>query len=63
MHAQPDDPAAAAEALKFFNWAYQKGGKMAEELDYVPLPAAVVALIKKTWAREIKGANGKPLLD
>lgn len=63
MHAQPDDPTAAAEALKFFNWAYQKGGKMAEELDYVPLPAAVVALIKKTWAREIKGANGKPLLD
>jgi phosphate transport system substrate-binding protein len=63
MHAAPEDPAAAAEALKFFSWAYEKGGKMAEELDYVPLPGAVVALIKKSWAAEIKGADGKPLLD
>jgi phosphate transport system substrate-binding protein len=63
MHEVPDDPATAAEALKFFSWAYDKGGKMAEELDYVPLPHPVVALIKKTWAAEIKGADGKPLLD
>jgi phosphate transport system substrate-binding protein len=59
----PDDPAAAAEALKFFSWAYEKGGKMAEELDYVPLPKTVVALIKKSWAAEIKGADGKPLVN
>ncbi|HEX3495265.1 MAG TPA: phosphate ABC transporter substrate-binding protein PstS [Methylocella sp.] len=63
MPATPQDPAAAAEALKFFSWAYDKGGKMAEELDYVPLPKTVVALIKKTWAAEIKGADGKPLLN
>jgi phosphate transport system substrate-binding protein len=63
VHAVPDDPASTAESLKFFSWAYKNGGKMAEELDYVPLPAAVVALIKKTWANEIKGADGKPLLD
>ena len=43
IHKQPQDPAAAAEALKFFAWAYAKGGKMAEELDYVPMPAKVVA--------------------
>ena len=59
----PVDPAAAAEALKFFSWAYEKGGKMAEELDYVPLPKTVVALIKKSWAAEIKGADGKPLVN
>jgi phosphate transport system substrate-binding protein len=29
---QPNDPAATTEALKFFAWAYAKGGKMAEEL-------------------------------
>jgi phosphate transport system substrate-binding protein len=62
MHATPDDPAAAAQALKFFSWAYQNGGAAAEELDYVPLPNPVVALIKKSWA-DIKGADGKPLLD
>ena len=59
----PDDPAAAAEALKFFSWAYEKGAKMAEDLDYVPLPKTVVALIKKSWAAEIKGADGKPLVN
>ena len=42
IHKQPKDPAAAAEALKFFEWAYANGGKMAEELDYVPMPANVV---------------------
>src|SRR5215831_14641904 len=36
VHKQPSDPAAAAEVLRFFNWAYAKGGKLAEELDYVP---------------------------
>jgi phosphate transport system substrate-binding protein len=42
MPKQPSDPAAAAEALKFFHWAYAKGGKMAQELDYVPMPANVI---------------------
>jgi phosphate transport system substrate-binding protein len=61
IHARPPDPVAAAEALKFFSWAYDKGAKMAEELDYVPMPAQVVASVKKTWASEIKDASGKPL--
>jgi phosphate transport system substrate-binding protein len=61
IYKQPQDPAAATEALKFFAWAYAKGGKMAEELDYVPMPANVVTAIKKTWAAEIKDASGKPL--
>jgi phosphate transport system substrate-binding protein len=34
---------------------------MAEELDYVPMPAKVVADIEKVWAREIKDSSGKPL--
>lgn len=63
MHKTPEDPAAAAEALKFFRWAYEKGAKMAQELDYVPLPKPVVALVEQSWANEIKGADGKPLLD
>jgi phosphate transport system substrate-binding protein len=54
------DEAAAAEALKFFGWAFANGGKAAEELDYIPMPKTVVELIKKSWG-EIKGADGKAL--
>lgn len=53
MHKQPADKAAAAEALKFFGWAFDKGGKMAEELDYIPMPEGVIKQIKDTWAKNI----------
>lgn len=61
MYKQAQDPAASAAALKFFDWAYSKGDKMAEELDYVPMPDAVVNQIRKTWAEQIKAANGTPV--
>lgn len=61
IHKKPQDPAAAADALKFFSWAYAKGAKSAEELDYVPMPASVAGDIQKTWAAEIKDEAGKPL--
>jgi phosphate transport system substrate-binding protein len=54
MHKEPADKAASAEALKFFKWAFENGGKMAEELDYIPMPDAVVKLIEKTWTADIK---------
>ena len=54
MPKQPADKAASADALKFFKWAFEKGGKMAEELDYIPMPEPVVKLIEKTWSAEIK---------
>jgi len=58
---QPQDPAAATEALKFFAWAYAKGGKMAEELDYVPMPQSVVGSVEAMWAKAITDSSGKPL--
>jgi len=61
VYKQPTDPAATGEALKFFAWAYKNGGKMAEALDYVPMPANVVKDIEKTWSTEIKDASGKPV--
>jgi phosphate transport system substrate-binding protein len=54
MHKDPTDKAAAKEAIKFFKWAFEKGDKMAEELDYIPMPAAVVKQIEKTWSADIK---------
>jgi phosphate transport system substrate-binding protein len=58
---QPNDPAATTEALKFFAWAYAKGSKMAEELDYVSMPKKVTDEVQKLWGREIKDSSGKPL--
>ena len=62
IYKKPQDPAAATEALKFFAWSFAKGDKMAEELDYVPMPDKVVADIEKMWAAEIKDDSGKPLV-
>ncbi|MEJ1960276.1 MAG: phosphate ABC transporter substrate-binding protein PstS [Gammaproteobacteria bacterium] len=55
IHASPEDPVAAGEALKFFDWAYKNGGAMAAELDYVPLPKALIDQVRATWKAEIKG--------
>ncbi|HEY7663727.1 MAG TPA: phosphate ABC transporter substrate-binding protein PstS, partial [Xanthobacteraceae bacterium] len=50
VHKQPGNAAAAGAALKFFDWAYAKGGKIAEALDYVPVPAKVVAAVHQLWS-------------
>jgi len=60
VYKEPQDAAATGEALKFFDWAYKSGDKMAEDLDYVPMPDAVVDLIHKEWA-SVKGTDGKPI--
>ena len=62
MHKVPQDAVAAREALKFFDWAYAKGDKMAEDLDYVPMPDKVVGAIKKAWSAQMKDKDGKPLI-
>jgi phosphate transport system substrate-binding protein len=61
MHVRPDKPQNAGEVLKFFDWSFRNGQKLAEELDYVPLPDAVVALVADAWRREIKDPAGKPV--
>jgi phosphate transport system substrate-binding protein len=54
VYKDASDKAAVAEALKFFAWAYEKGDKAAEELDYIPMPDNVVALVKAMWAKDVK---------
>jgi phosphate transport system substrate-binding protein len=60
VYKQPTDAAAVGEALKFFAWAYSEGGPMAAALDYVPLPAALVAQVKATWKSSIT-TGGHPV--
>jgi len=52
MYKEPTDKAAAAQALKFFDWAFLNGKKMAQDLDYVPLPDALTTAIRaKVWTQ------------
>jgi phosphate transport system substrate-binding protein len=60
---QPPDAAVAGDALKFFDWAFKTGGPAAEALDYIPMPDNVIGMIRKTWASDIKTADGKPVYD
>lgn len=59
MHKVQDKPETAQAVLKFFDWAYANGGKMAEALDYVPMPEQVQKLVRSAWKAQIKDANGK----
>jgi phosphate transport system substrate-binding protein len=61
MFKTQDKPASASNALKFFEWAFVNGDKMADELDYVPLPASVKDLVRKLWADNLKDAAGKAI--
>ena len=57
VHKEPQDPAAVKEALKFFAWAYKSGAKMADDLDYVPMPDSVVKMVDQTWKTSIKAGG------
>ena len=54
MHVQPKDADRSKAAREFFSWGYESGQAQAAELDYVPLPASLVAQIKTYWADRFK---------
>ena len=52
MYKQPTNKAASAEALKFFDFAFKDGKKLAIDLEYVPLPDATTDYIRKhVWTQ------------
>ncbi|MDB5798032.1 MAG: pstS, partial [Paucimonas sp.] len=61
MHKTQADAAKGREVLKFFDWAYKNGGAMATELEYVPMPAAVVQVVQTAWKAQVKDSSGKAL--
>jgi len=54
MYKEPADKVASQDVLKFFDWAFKNGRKMAEELDYVALPDSVTAKIRSQVWSQIK---------
>lgn len=54
MYKQPRDAKRNADALAFFRWAFENGQAQAQSLDYVPLPAELVAQVEQYWSTEFK---------
>jgi len=51
MYKEPTNKKAAAEVLKFFDYGFKDGKKMALELEYVPMPDATTDYIRKSvWS-------------
>jgi len=61
MQKTPAKPENTIEVLKFFDWAFTHGDSIAAELNYVPLPANVLTLVRDSWKTQIKNAAGTPL--
>jgi phosphate transport system substrate-binding protein len=61
VYKRQEHPKVGTAVLNFFDWAYHNGQKMAEQLDYVPMPDNVVRLVEHTWTSTIKGPDGSPV--
>jgi phosphate transport system substrate-binding protein len=60
VHAKQEKADTGREVLKFFDWSFRNGGAMAAELDYVPMPDAVVKQIQGSW-KSVTDSSGKAL--
>jgi phosphate transport system substrate-binding protein len=61
IYKSQEKVANATEVLKFFDWAFTNGDKLASDLDYVPLPASLKSMIYASWKAQVKDTSGKSL--
>jgi len=61
MYKKQANPDIARAVIKFYDWSYHKGKKMANNLHYVPMPNKVISMIEKTWIKNIRTTNGKAI--
>jgi len=60
VRTRQEDAAKGREVLSFFDWAYKNGDAAAQQLDYLPMPAAVKDMVRKSWSKVV-GPDGKPV--
>lgn len=53
---------ATIETLKFFDWSFRAGARLADGLGYVPMPKDAVQLIQSAWD-QVKDPRGQPAWD
>jgi phosphate transport system substrate-binding protein len=61
LPTNPTDPARSMAVMKFFNWGFTNGDKIATELQYVSLPPQIKDAVRSAWRAQVKGPDGKPL--
>jgi phosphate transport system substrate-binding protein len=61
LHKVQEKPETGREVVKFFDWAFVNGQKMADDLDYVPMPDSVVKLIQAEWKKQLRDRSGKAI--
>ncbi len=54
MYRQPKNKGRSDAAIKFFEWALEKGQPQAQKLNYVPLPAPLVKQVESYISANIK---------
>jgi phosphate transport system substrate-binding protein len=59
IYKQQQRRLTAIEMLRFFDWSYRVGAKLADELQYVPMPKDVAQMIESAWT-EVTDAHGQP---
>lgn len=60
VHKVSDKPQQTEAVLKFFDYGFSKGDKMASDLHYLPLPESVKNQIRSEW-KGIKSTSGAAL--
>ncbi len=60
LHARQDKPESGREVLRFFEWSFRNGQQMAADLDYVPIPDAVVTEVRTAW-KAVTDPGGRAL--
>jgi phosphate transport system substrate-binding protein len=59
IYKQQQRRLTAIQMLRFFDWSYRTGAKLADELQYVPMPKDVVEMIESAWV-DVRDAQGQP---
>jgi phosphate transport system substrate-binding protein len=55
LPTDPKDVAQSAAVKKFFDWGFSKGGDIATQLLYIPLPESVQDAIRAAWKKDVPG--------
>lgn len=52
LPTNPTDATRSANVRRFFDWAFKDGDRLAQELEYIPLPQATKDAVRAAWSRQ-----------